>query len=136
MIPEIRLRAAIAVVQAGKILLVPHFDTDAGPIQWTIPGGGVEFGEQLQTTAKREFKEETGLDVVCESLLDVVEIIVPERPYHSVGFYYQGRVTGGDLKQEMTRWGPRTPRWFSLDELAEQPYHPAVIVRKALQARA
>jgi hypothetical protein len=25
----------------GKILLVPHFDTDAGPVQWDIPGGGI-----------------------------------------------------------------------------------------------
>ena len=133
MTAEIRLRAGIAVVQQGKILLIPHFDTDVGPIQWVIPGGGVEFGEHLQTAAVREFKEETGLDAICENLLDVLEIIIPERPYHSVGFYYQGQVIGGDLKQEVNRWGSHTPRWFSLDDLGDQPYHPGVIVRKALQ---
>lgn len=41
MTPEhtICVRAGIAAFEGDKILLVPHYDTDAGPAQWTIPGG-------------------------------------------------------------------------------------------------
>ena len=31
---------------------------------WTLPGGGVEFGEAPDATMVREVKEETGIDVV------------------------------------------------------------------------
>jgi 8-oxo-dGTP diphosphatase len=130
---EIRLRVCLAVVDADKILLVPHFQTDAGPIQWTVPGGGVEFGESVETTALREFKEETGYDAVIEGFLDTYEVIKPARPWHSVTLAYRGKITGGSLRSEQTRWGPRTPHWFSLSDLADQPYHPPTIVMKALQ---
>ena len=130
---EIRLRACLAVVEEGKILLVPHFQTDTGPIQWTVPGGMVEFGESVETTALREFKEETGYEAIIEGFLDTYEVINPEQPWHSVTLAYRGRITGGSLLSEETRWGPRTARWFSLLELGDQPYHPPAIVRKALQ---
>jgi len=59
----IRIRVGVAVVQDSRILLVPHYDTDAGPVQWCIPGGRLELGESLVEAAKREFEEETGLRV-------------------------------------------------------------------------
>jgi len=52
---EIRVRACLAVVQDGRVLLVPHYDTDVGPVQWVIPGGRMKYGERLQEAALREF---------------------------------------------------------------------------------
>ena len=75
----IRIRACLAVVQDHKILLVPHYDTDAGPIQWVIPGGRLRFGESLREAALREFFEETRLRACLTGLLDVSEVILPER---------------------------------------------------------
>ncbi len=133
MTPAIRLRAALAVVQQGKILLVPHFNTDVGPVQWVIPGGAVEFGEYVQAAACREFLEETGYSASIDHLIEVYEIVKPDQPWHSVTFYYQGQISGGQARSEATRWGLRTPRWFSLGELGDAPYHPPAIVRKVLQ---
>ena len=132
MTQAIRLRAAIAVIENERILLVPHFDTDAGPLQWVIPGGGVEFGEQAETAASREFQEETGYTAVCDQLLTVYENIVPARPWHSVTLIYTGRITGGQIREEQTRWGPRTPRWFSIGDLTGMVYHPPEVVNMAL----
>jgi ADP-ribose pyrophosphatase YjhB (NUDIX family) len=53
---SIRVRVCVAVVQEGGILLVPHFNTDVGPVQWIIPGGGVRFSECLEDEARREFR--------------------------------------------------------------------------------
>ncbi len=53
-----------ALSKDGKLLVVrrsgdkKHF---AG--KWEIPGGKVEFGEAPEETLKREFREETGLEI-------------------------------------------------------------------------
>jgi len=129
----IRIRACLAVVQEGRILLAPHYDTDVGPVQWVIPGGRVEFGESLHGTALREFQEETGLQAQVVGLLDVSEVIRPERPWHSITITFSGRVTGGKLAAEAGhQYGKKTPRWFSVAEIGTVEYHPQSAVEKAL----
>ena len=131
--PTIHVRVCLATLQDNRILLVPHYNTDAGPLQWNIPGGRLEFGESLREAALREFTEETGLTAEIIDLLDVSEVLLPERPWHSVTIAFLGRVTGGSLRDEVhPLYGSKMPEWFSLEELSDTPYHPPHIVRKAL----
>jgi ADP-ribose pyrophosphatase YjhB (NUDIX family) len=128
----IRVRVGVAIVQGGRILLVPHYQTDAGPVQWCIPGGQVEPGEHLGEAAKREFVEETGLRVIGCRLLDVSEIIVPERQYHSVTIWFSGIVRGGQIRPEPDhRYGEKTPCWLSRDELRSLACHPRSTIERA-----
>lgn len=129
----IRVRACLAVVENGKLLLVPHYQTDAGAIQWNLPGGKVEFCEGLETAALREFQEETGLEAAILRLLATSEVCLPERPYHSITIAFLGKVTGGSLRAEADHGhGVKVPRWFSATEVRQVAYHPPVIVEKAL----
>ena len=119
MLNYIRLRACVAVIQNNKILLVPHYDTDAGPLQWVIPCGGVEFGESLRAAARREFQEETGYEVRLGKILDLSEVIRPEKPWHSITIVFLGRIEAGQLKSEEGHpYGSKLPQWFSADEIA------------------
>lgn len=129
----IRLRVCVAVIEEARILLVPHYNTDAGPIQWTIPGGAVEFGEPLRTAAKREFEEETGFIIAIDNLLDVSEAIAPAKPWHSVTLCFRGTIVGGTLRAEPDHpFGDKRPQWLSQDDLQTVPYHPRFLVEKAL----
>ncbi|MBT3306487.1 MAG: NUDIX hydrolase [Alphaproteobacteria bacterium] len=46
--------------------------------QWSLPGGAQELGETVFTCARREVREETGLDVEILGLIDVVDSIRPD----------------------------------------------------------
>lgn len=57
----------------GKILLLkirPHSAHDAG--RWEIPGGKVKKCEYFDEALKREYLEETGLEIDVDSLYNVV----------------------------------------------------------------
>jgi 8-oxo-dGTP diphosphatase len=132
-VESIRIRVGLAVVQDERIVLVPSYDTDAGPVQWCIPGGRLRFGECLEAAAVREFEEETGFGAEVGGLLDVSEVILPERPYHSITITFSGRLLGGEERPEPDHpTGRKVPRWFSTQELASAAYHPKGTIDRTL----
>lgn len=60
------------------------------------PGGGVKFGETLETALAREVHEETGLKVKPGRLIWIHEFL--ELPYHAIEFYFDCSITGGMLR--------------------------------------
>ena len=63
--PQQALTQAIALVAAlnseGNVLLLKRDDTQHCGGLWSFPGGKIEAGEEPETAAQRELKEETGL---------------------------------------------------------------------------
>jgi 8-oxo-dGTP diphosphatase len=102
--------AAYALCEAdGRLLLcriAPNIWSEAG--WWTLPGGGIEFGEPPARAALRELSEETGLVGEIEELATVLDWSgrVPrpgdgiEVDHHGIQIVYRVRVTGGELRDE------------------------------------
>jgi 8-oxo-dGTP diphosphatase len=57
-----RVAAYAVIVRAGSILLARIAPSISQNEQWTLPGGGIEFGEHPGDAVVREVHEETGLD--------------------------------------------------------------------------
>ncbi len=64
--------------------------------QWCIPCGYVEWGEDIREAAKREMKEETGLDVEVGPVYDVHSNFHDPESL-TVGLWFIGEIVGGEI---------------------------------------
>ena len=98
---------------------------------WTLPGGGLEFGEAPETGVIRELCEETGFDGAVTGLLGVRSAILPpERTkdgsrIHAIGVLYRVTLTGGLLRDEQDESTDRAA-WIPFAELDHLPTVPLV----------
>jgi ADP-ribose pyrophosphatase YjhB (NUDIX family) len=110
---------ALCVDDAGRVLLCRMSpDVLAGEV-WTLPGGGLAFGESPQAAVLRELEEETGQAGEIVSLVDVSDRLleIPERPetVHAIRVIYRVRTEGDDLRSE-PEGTTDACAWFTLEE--------------------
>ena len=60
---KLRVRVCGLLVQADAVLLAQVHSPVTENLVWTPPGGGLQFGEQMDDCLKREFAEETNVDI-------------------------------------------------------------------------
>ncbi len=106
--------AAVVVDGQGRVLLVRRA---LQPFQgtWTLPAGYQEIDEYPKSTAEREAREESGLEVRAEALLDL--LFVPGDPRKPVNLaVYLCRPMGGELQAGDDALDAA---WFPLDDLPQ-----------------
>ena len=70
---------------------------------WTLPGGGLDFGEDPEVAVVREFMEETGLVVKVNKLVGIDSLCdsMPGwSPMHSIRIIYAVDYVSGELRYE------------------------------------
>jgi 8-oxo-dGTP pyrophosphatase MutT (NUDIX family) len=61
---QLQVAQKAVLCDSGHILMIQKSAADPyNPLKWEIPGGRLEFGEELVDHLQREVKEEVGLDV-------------------------------------------------------------------------
>jgi len=92
---------------------------------WTLPGGGLDFGEAPAPAALRELAEEAGLMGEIIDIADVDSQVYGPRAgrpgeLHAIRVIYRVLVTGGTLRDEVDG-STDTCAWFPLDQARALP---------------
>jgi len=89
------------IVQDGKILIVRR-GSEPGKGKWSVPGGLVELGETVEQAVVREVREECGLDVEVDKLIDIVDSMTFDKngrlKYHFIILDFFVKIKGGKLR--------------------------------------
>ncbi|HEY6737421.1 MAG TPA: NUDIX domain-containing protein [Actinopolymorphaceae bacterium] len=102
-------------VDADRILLSRYA---GGARRWSLPGGGLEHGEEPLVGVRREVEEETGYVVRVDELLGVDTALwdLPDVDIHAVNILYAVSVVGGELRNEVGGSSDRAA-WIELAAL-------------------
>lgn len=92
---RLRVRVCGILIENNSLLLVRHHYLGRGGILWVPPGGGMEFGTTAEDNLRREFLEETGLEVQIVRYLFLHEFLKP--PLHAIELFFEVKRTGGKL---------------------------------------
>lgn len=93
---KLRLRISGICIEDDSILLIKHVSLGEKGILWAPPGGGLHFEESIEETLKREFEEETGLQIDIGRPLLINEYF--EHPLHAVELFFEVTRKGGFLR--------------------------------------
>ncbi len=115
---ELRVAAYAVIRDDDDRVLLAHWN-DNGRSGWTMPGGGLEAGEDPEHAVRREVREETGYKVAVDDLLGIHSRVIPASrrleaspdPLHTLRIVYSARVTGGRLRDEIDGSTDRA-EWF------------------------
>ncbi|MGB5211007.1 MAG: NUDIX hydrolase [Gammaproteobacteria bacterium] len=95
------------------------------PLGWALPGGFVDVGETVESAARREVLEETGLVVSGLNLLGVYSDPARDPRGHTASIVFIAQSDGIPLAGD----DAAEARWFSLKSLPGQVFDHAHILR-------
>lgn len=123
-------RCAGILMKSGHVL----FHRQREDSYWSLPGGGIEIGEDSSTSIIREWKEELGYDVMVDHLAFVSENFFQYKgtPFHELGFYH---VLHSEVKVRSDPFhgleGERLVyQWLPLDKLDDYDLRPHFLIEK------
>lgn len=128
---EVEWRDAAAYVvcrdHAARVLLarfVQEGHPDSG--RWTLPGGGMHWGEDAAATARRELEEETGPAATVGRVMGIFSRwydageAASGRPGHVLGIVHEAGGVTGELRAEVDGTTDAVG-WFTLEEVRALP---------------
>lgn len=128
---QVKVGFGVMILRRNKTLLgLRHSDPKKadselhGEDTWTMPGGGIHFGESFEDVCYREVFEECGLKINKKKieLVSVANDKVKDSHYVTIGFLakdFKGKVKVKE-PDEIVEW-----KWFDLKKLPKNLYFPS-----------
>jgi len=126
-----------------EVLLTRNSARGPHPGDWTLPGGGIDHGEEPAQTVVRETREETGLACTPGPVLHVgsthFEGTAPSgrrEDFHALQIVYEASVVEGEPDVQEVNGTTDAAAWVPVAELGSGAFPVRDLVRAALAARA
>jgi 8-oxo-dGTP diphosphatase len=117
------LRCSVVVISDERFLLVQRGGSTG---DWVLPGGRPRPGESMQSCARREAFEETGVQVNPTRIAFVGEVIDPDDGRRVVELVFLASISGHSAPP-LSRGEPGTrPAWVAATELRELDLRPPI----------
>ena len=117
--------SSVVVIKKGeKILLIDRNDG----LGLSLPGGFVGLHEKTEEAAKREVKEETGLNVEINNIITILSGVRKGTKICSADIVYSGKIIGNNKTQDSFEG---KCKWINLNELDK--YKIALDYREVLE---
>jgi 8-oxo-dGTP diphosphatase len=128
-----RISAGALVQDKGRLLMVRHVKPGAYDF-WVAPGGGVIGDESLEDAARREAREETGIEVESLRLAYIEELTQPDQRHCK--FWFHARALGGRLSCDSPQARDEhiaETAWLAPNEFESKTVFPTVLVERYWQ---
>lgn len=126
-------RTVGVLLRDNKILI----QRDKDGTEYALPGGHVKIGETSEESLIREYKEETGADIVCNRLIWTEETFWNwnGKDAHSIAFYYLISLTNdSDIPDDYFVSHKDNCnvvlKWVTIDEIKQLTIYPAFLKDK------
>lgn len=110
--------AALIASPQDRVLIV---QTHKWSGLWGVPGGKVDYGEDILTALRREMREEVGLQIHSEQyafLSEIIEDPLFHKPAHFISLEFVARA---DVEQTVFNEEINQGAWLTVREALEYP---------------
>lgn len=122
-----RVGVGVIIVNDNKVLLLKRKGSH-GEGSWAFIGGHLEFGETLESCAKREVKEEVGIRIKNLKPVGFTNDLFPKENKHYVTLFVRAEPIGEPKNMEPEK--SSEIKWFSWDKFPTPLFIPVKSLRK------
>jgi len=117
-----RVAVRAVIMQDDKVLLVKEVD---GGGWWAVPGGGIDYGENIETCIARELEEELGISanmLVCDYKIAYYNIGKVVDGVPRMNIFFRVSIPAELIKKttHIEDWG-----WFTKNQFIELKMNPS-----------
>jgi len=120
---KVRVRVVGLLIEQNKVLMLKHDGIGELGYLWSPPGGGLEFNEDAEAALKKEFMEESHLEIAVDHFLFVNEHM--DNKHHAIELFFQVSRLSGEVKlgvdPEMKHQILSEIAFLSMDEIRQLP---------------
>lgn len=124
-----RTGVAVIVTHKRKVLFGKRI-IKAGEFAWQLPGGWIRMGEPADTTARREVREETGLELKSTRFVTYTNnIFTPQN--HSISLYFEAECSNPEVMRVCEPYKCEQWTWMDWQDAPDNLYLPLELLRNS-----